>query len=121
MRSQLKRKYRQARSEFKRDFYAAAKENPALAMLMITTYTANQHRSHIMKIWELLGHYHREAYKDYCDKLFGKHLSGRDEVWKSLHFAGQQDTSEVHQKNTGTCSDGRCSGGGISSVESIVI
>jgi hypothetical protein len=92
---QLKRKYKQARIEFKKELYAAAKENHALSMLMIQTYVASQHRTHIMKIWNLLGHHHPEAYKDYCDKLIGKHLTGRDDIWKSLHFAGQQ---ELRQK-----------------------
>lgn len=91
MRTQLKRNYRQARIEFKKELYDATKENPALAMLMITTYTAFQHRRHIMKIWELLGFNHRAAYKEYCDKLMGQHISGRDDVWKSLHFAGHPD------------------------------
>ena len=88
MRSQFKRKYRQARNEFKRKLFAAAKENHALALLMLQTYVASQHRTHIMKTWELLGFHHPARYKDYCDKLFGKYFSGRDDVWRSLHFAG---------------------------------
>jgi len=85
---QLKRKYKQARKEFKQELYELAKENHALAMLMIQTYAASQHRTHIMKIWRLLGLRHKEAYQDYKDKLFGKCLTGREDVWRSLYFAG---------------------------------
>lgn len=87
----IKRKFKQVRAEFKEELYQAAKDNRALAMLMLQTFTANHHRTHIMKIWELLGFHHREAYRDYCEKLAGKHLTGRDEVWKSLHFAGYDE------------------------------
>ncbi len=79
---QLKRKYKTVRAEFKKELLIAMTENKALAMLTVETYTAWQHRKHIMKVWELLGFHHREAYKDYCDKLMGKHLTGRDEIWK---------------------------------------
>lgn len=96
MSSQLKRKYRQARREFKRDLFTAEKENHALAMLMVETYTAKQHRTHIMQIWSLLGHHHPEAYRNYCKKLMGKTITGRNEVWKSLHFAGYQELREKY-------------------------
>lgn len=87
---QIKRKYKKVRTEFRKDLLEKAKENKALAMLIIETYTAWQHRSHIMKIWELLGFNHREAYQDYCDKLMGKHLTGRDDIWRSLYFCEKE-------------------------------
>lgn len=83
----IKNKYRVIRSEFRRDLYSAIKKNPAIGMLAIETYIASQHRTHIMQIWELLGFDHRAAYKDYCDKLCSKHLTGRSEIMRSLHFA----------------------------------
>lgn len=50
----LKRKYRPIRKEFKKDILEATKNNRAFAMMIIETYTASQHRTHIMKVWELL-------------------------------------------------------------------
>ncbi|CAI8980875.1 hypothetical protein EMIT07CA2_60261 [Brevibacillus sp. IT-7CA2] len=76
----IKRKYKQARKEFKQDLYVAAKENHAHAMLMLQNYVASHHRTHIMEIWELLGIRHEVAYKDYCNTLMGKLLSGTVEV-----------------------------------------
>lgn len=87
MSKQLKRKYKTIRREFNRDLNARVSQNRALATMIIKTYTASQHRRHIMKIWELLGFHHKEAYKDYCDKLGRKHLCGRDELMHSLYFA----------------------------------
>ncbi|WP_028547220.1 hypothetical protein [Paenibacillus taiwanensis] len=87
MSKQIKRKYKTVRREFNKDLYVRASQNKALAVMIIKTYTASQHRRHIMKIWELLGFHHKEAYKDYCDKLMGRHLCGRDELMNSLHFA----------------------------------
>ncbi|MBJ7935567.1 hypothetical protein FNE59_20400 [Bacillus thuringiensis] len=86
----LKRKYRPLRQEFKKDILEVAKNNRAFAMMIVETYTASQHRTHIMKVWELLGFHHQEAYKDYCDKLMGKHLSGRDEIMRSICFADKE-------------------------------
>ncbi|MEB9509442.1 hypothetical protein P4I89_08020 [Bacillus cereus] len=86
----LKRKYRPIRQEFKKDILEVAKNNRAFAMMIIETYTASQHRTHIMKVWELLGFHHQEAYKDYCDKLMGKHLSGRDEIMRSIYFSNRE-------------------------------
>ncbi len=95
---QLKRKYRNVRSDFKKELASAMSENKALAMLVVETYTAWQHRAHIMKVWELLGFHHREAYKDYCDKLMGKHLTGRNDIWRSFHFAGYANLYEYRIK-----------------------
>lgn len=82
----VKRKYKQVRKEFKKDMYEIARDNRAFIMMIIETYTASKHNTHIMKIWELLGFNHREAYKDYCSKLMDKHLTGRSEIMRSLCF-----------------------------------
>lgn len=95
---QLKRKYRDIRSEFKKELLLAMSENKVLAMLAIETYTAWKHRRHIGKVWELLGFHHREAYRDYCDKLMGSHLTGSDDIWRSLYFAGYEDLYEYRNK-----------------------
>lgn len=94
----LKRKYRPIRQEFKKDILEVTKNNRAFAMMIIETYTASQHRTHIMKVWELLGIHHREAYKDYCDKLMGKHLTGRDEIMRSIYFADKVLYNKYHRK-----------------------
>ncbi|WHY76253.1 hypothetical protein QNH20_19305 [Neobacillus sp. WH10] len=88
--SQLKNKYKAIRKEFKADLTKIIQHNRAFGMMVISTYTASQHRTHIMKVWELLGFNHPEAYKDYCDKLFGKHLTGRDEIMRSIYFVDKE-------------------------------
>lgn len=87
MSKQFKRRYKAVRREFNEDLYARVVQNKALAVMIIKTYAASQHRRHITGIWELLGFHHKEAYKEYCDKLMGKHLCGRDELMHSLYFA----------------------------------
>lgn len=94
----LKRKYRPIRQKFKKDILEVAKDNRAFAMMIIETYTASQHRTHIMKIWSLLGHHHKEAHQDYCDKLMGKHLTGRDEIMRSIYFADKELYDKYHRK-----------------------
>lgn len=94
MRNIVKRrnpKIRQIRNDFKNELYKEMEFNKGLAIAIINTYTSWQHRKHILKIWELLGFNHKEAYKDYCDKLLGKHLTGREDIWKTLYFGGCKD------------------------------
>jgi hypothetical protein len=90
----IKRRYEKLRKEFKRDIYEKVKDNPAFAMLIVQTFRAKKHRNHITAVWSLLGHNHKEAYRDYSVKLFGKHLTGSDEIMHSLYFADR----EIHQK-----------------------
>lgn len=90
MNSRMTKKYKDLRKEFKKDIYEIAKNNSAFAMLIIETYVASQHRKHIMQVWALLGFNHKEAYKDYCDKLMGKHLTGRDEIFRSIYFVDKE-------------------------------
>ena len=85
-----RKKWKSNRKQFRKDLEIAMSNNHALAMLAIETYSAYQHRRHIMKIWEFLGFNHREAYRDYCDKLFGSHLTGENRIMKSLYFADRE-------------------------------
>jgi hypothetical protein len=87
----IKRKYKKARIEFKKDLLKKCKENKALAMLIIETYTAWHHRRHIMKIWAMFRNpNYKEFQRDYSDNLMGKSLTGRDDIWKSLYFADRE-------------------------------
>lgn len=75
------------RNCFKEELYDEIRVNPALAIAIVNTYSSWKHRRHIGKIWALLGHNHKEAHKDYCDKLIGKHLTGDETIWRTLYFA----------------------------------
>lgn len=84
----LKRRYKQSRIEFKKELTEKCKENKALAMLLIKTYVAWHHRRHIGEVWAMfINPEYRKFQLDYNENLFGKHLSGRDDIWHSLHFA----------------------------------
>ncbi|MGN5650310.1 hypothetical protein [Bacillus sp. Brlt_9] len=86
---EIKLQYRAIRGEFKRDIYEVAKENRAFAMMIVETYIASQHRRHIGDIWELLGLNYPAAYKDYNDRISGKHLTGENNIMRSLYFSDQ--------------------------------
>ncbi|MDX8367833.1 hypothetical protein [Cytobacillus sp. IB215665] len=90
--SQLKKKYKKTRIEFKKELTTAVKENKALAMLIIETYTAWQHTRHITKIWAMFRNpSYSDFQRDYSDNLMGKHITGRVDIWRSLHFGGEKD------------------------------
>ena len=91
-----RKKWKSYRKRFRKDLKIAMGNNNALAMLAIETYVACQHRRHIMKIWEFLGFNYRNAYKDYCETLFGKHLTGESGIMKSLHFANRELYEKYH-------------------------
>lgn len=82
MRTQLKRKYRKLRTEFRRELIQEM--DPTFALLILKSYTAYQHRMHIWKIWDFLGHKHRDVWQEYCDTFMGEHLTGSDDVYKVL-------------------------------------
>ena len=87
----LKRKYKQVRREFKKDLLAKCKDNRALAMLIAETYRAWHHRRHIGEIWAMFRNpAYKEFQRDYDDNLFGKHLSGHKDIWRSLYFAERE-------------------------------
>ena len=96
-RKRIKQKFRDIRKSFKQDLYKKVEGNRAFGMMIISTYTASQHRKHIYQVWELLGFNHQEAYKDYCDQLGGKMLTGTDEIMRSLYFAD----IELYEKYVG--------------------
>lgn len=94
MKEIIKRKWKSIREEFRRDILKECIANKSFAMMIVETYVASQSRKHIHEIWALLGHNHREAYEDYCDKLMGKHLTGRSEILRNLYFTKR----ELYQK-----------------------
>ncbi|MNJ32049.1 hypothetical protein D3C77_267040 [compost metagenome] len=84
----LKRRYKQSRMEFKRELLKKCKENKALAMLLVETYAAWHHRRHIGEIWAMFRNLdYMKFQEDYNKNLFGKHLAGRSDIWRSLYFA----------------------------------
>jgi hypothetical protein len=96
---QLKRRYKNVRSEFKQELRKSMSENKALAMLVIETYTAWKHKDHILNIW---GMFRNPDYKnfqrDYSDNLMGKHLTGRVDIWRSFYFSGYQNLYDYKYK-----------------------
>lgn len=85
MSSQRKRQYRKTRSRFTYAVKMRVRENPALGMLILETRAAWHHRRHIGQIWAM---FRNPAYKDFRDDysrhLFGKSLTGRSDIWRSL-------------------------------------
>ncbi|WP_019243670.1 MULTISPECIES: hypothetical protein [Bacillus] len=93
--SQLKNKYKKNRKQFKTELLERMNNNRAFAMLIIETYTAWHHRRHITKIWAMFRNPEFKVFQDaYTKNLFGKHLTGRDDIWRSLYFADK----ELHDK-----------------------
>lgn len=93
----LKRKYRNARNEFKNQLYQRCKKNKTLAALLVQTYVSWQHRKHILEIWSMFRNPEYEAFRrDYSENLMGKHLTGREDIWKSLYFS-ERDLYEKYQ------------------------
>ena len=86
----IRRKWKTVRQEFKQDMRIECSANKSFAMMIVETYVASQSRKHIMEIWSLLGRNHKEAHKDYCDKLMGKSLTGRSEIIRNLNFVNKE-------------------------------
>ncbi|WP_121616620.1 hypothetical protein [Virgibacillus halodenitrificans] len=98
MSRQLKRRYKKDRVAFKLDLYQRFRENPALAMLAIETYVAWHHRRHITMIWAMFRNpEYKNFHRAYSKELFGKHLTGSSDIWKSLYFTDK----ELHDKYNG--------------------
>lgn len=91
MSKQIKRKYRKERQQFRKDLKIQCDQNAALAMLIIRTYRAEHHFRHITKIWSMFRdpsfHNFHQAYNE---RLFGKVLTGQDDIWHSLYFAEKE-------------------------------
>lgn len=95
----LKKKYKETRKHFRAELYEKAKENKALAVLMIETYTAWHHRRHIGKIWGMfVNPEYRNFQQEYNRSLFGEYLSGSDDIWKSLYFAEREIYDKYHRE-----------------------
>ncbi len=91
----IKRKYKKARAEFKKELLVRCEKNKALAMLIVETYSAWHHRRHITKIWGMFRNPEYEVFhKAYSKELLGKHLMGRNDIWRSLYFCER----ELHDK-----------------------
>lgn len=91
MSRQIKRKYKQTRLAFKNDLLAVCEDNNALAMLIIETYAAWHHKRHITQIWSMFRNPdYSEFQADYSKNLMGKHLCGREDIWRSLYFTEKE-------------------------------
>ncbi len=96
-RSIVKRKYRKIRKEFKADMREALMSNRALGMAILNTYIADKHRTHIHKIWHLLGTKYKDAWKEYRDSgLSGKMLCGYENLYDTLYFSGYKELSDKY-------------------------
>lgn len=96
-RSVVKRKYKKIRKEFKADMINILKENRALGMAILNTYIADKHRTHIHKIWNLLGTQYKDAWKGYCDSgLSGKMLCGDENLYDTLYFSGYEEITNKY-------------------------
>ena len=93
--SQVKKRWKQNRREFKHDLRKVM--NPTMAMAIIKTYSAWKHRKHISEIWWLLRN-HSEAMEDYSKNLFGKTLTGKDEIFNTLYFIYKYLTQKHNSK-----------------------
>ena len=94
----IKRKLKIIRREFKQDIRLECSTNRAFSLMIIETYVSSQNRKHITEIWSLLGRNHRLAYDDYCDKLMGKHLTGRSEIIRNLYFVNRKLYTKYYGK-----------------------
>jgi hypothetical protein len=84
-----KKKYGPIRKEFNKDLNFLLKDDVTLSSLIYMTLNAKRMRSHVYKIWELLGRNHREAYDAYNDTLFGQMLTGSESIWWCLNHIGK--------------------------------
>lgn len=99
-RSYARRKYKQIRKEFKCDMRKALKENRALGMAILNTYIADKHRTHIHKMWHLLGTQYKDAWKGYCKSgLSGKMLCGDENLYDTLYFSGYEEIRNKYHRN----------------------
>lgn len=98
-RSIAKRKYKKIRKEFKSEIKEALINNRALGMAILNTYVADKHRTHIHKIWHLLGTQHKEAWKGYCKSgLRGKMLCGDENLYDTLYFSGYEKIANKYRR-----------------------
>lgn len=88
MSSQVKRRFRTIRTEFKRDLRKSCASNRALAMLFVEHRTSWHHHRHITQIWAMFRNPDYAVFQQaYNEKLFGKTLTGGSDFWRILYFA----------------------------------
>ncbi len=99
-RSYARHKYKKIRKEFKADMKKVLKENRALGMAILNTYVADKHRTHIHKMWHLLGTQYKDAWKGYCKSgLHGKVLCGDENLYDTLYFSGYEEIRNKYYRN----------------------
>ena len=74
-----KKKYRGTRKRFKKKLYRLVKENKVYIPMIVETFSAYKHRTHIYKIWALMSEY-PDFKARYTAELTGKMLCGRDDI-----------------------------------------
>lgn len=90
MRRKVKNKYKGIRKEFKKDLFSLCLQNDVMPVMIIKTYSAYRHREHIMDIMKMMNKEEHESFRDeYSMSLFGKRLTGEDEIFHSLYFANR--------------------------------
>lgn len=98
-RAYARRKYKQIRKEFKCDMRKVLKENRALGMAILNTYIADKHRTHIHKIWHLLGTQYKDAWEGYRKSgLSGKMLCGDENLYDTLYFSGYEEIANKYYR-----------------------
>lgn len=99
MSSQVKRRFRNVRTEFKHDLRDRCEANRPLAMLFVKHRAAWHHRRHITKIWSMYLNPEYDAfYQAYNQQLFGEYLTGSDDFWRTLYFADKELFDKYHLK-----------------------
>lgn len=97
-RSYTRKKCKKIRKEFKADMRELLKSNRALCMAILNTYIASKHRTHIHKIWNLLGTQYKDAWKGYCNSgLCGKMLCGDENIYETLYFSGYEEITNKYR------------------------
>lgn len=97
-RAHIRRKYTQTRKEFRKEMREALMNNRALGMAILNGYVANKHRTHIHKIWYLLGTKHKDAWRDYRESgLSGKMLCGDENLYDTIYFSGYEDIAKKYK------------------------
>lgn len=98
-RSVAKHKYKKIRKDFEMEVKPLLKNNKALCMAILNTYIADKHRTHIHKIWHLLGTQHKDAWKGYCDSsLSMEMLCGDENLYDTFYFSGYEELAKKYSR-----------------------
>lgn len=98
------RKWRNNRNELKNDLWNIM--NPTLATAIIRNYIAYHDRTHLSKLWEMLGHRHREAWDEYRDTLLGKVITGTFEFIDMMYWIDKDFYTKHNRKVPGVIAIG---------------